>query len=133
MEVFNASGSSLTFGILPLSLSRGIRSFVSLAPAGTNIQVKIQKAKVKKRISKTGEKHSVKNHLELRIVLFLHRLKLSCEIFMSRQHLTQPHKSPHDFDIHMNSTFTVENGRQHGNALFCKDKGSIPTTTTPFV
>src|SRR3989344_6070145 len=77
----------------------------------------------------------VEYHSELSVVFLLKRRELAREIGMRGEHLPQPHEGAHDFDVHMNSAFAVQDTGQHRDALFRKSIGRVasPAASALFV
>lgn len=74
---------------------------------------------------------SIKDHFKLGVVLFLQRLKFPSQVLVSGHHFPKPHKSPHDFDIHLNSTVTVENGDSMATPCSVKTSGAYRRPPRP--
>ena len=68
-----------------------------------------------------------KNHLELGVVVALHRSDLPSEPFMVQYQPPQSDESSDYGDIHLHGSLAAENAREHRNALFSESAGQLAT------
>src|SRR5271157_4972462 len=66
------------------------------------------------------------------LVLSLQLFQLSQNVSVSREHLSQLHKSPHDDDVHQHGPLGLENTGKHRHALLCESVGRSPSSASLF-
>ena len=67
----------------------------------------------------------VEHYLELRVVFILQVGQLPRQLRIRRQHLPQPNKAAHDFNIDPHCPLASKHAGKHGNTLFSKCKWEI--------
>ena len=68
----------------------------------------------------------VKDDLKLGVVFFFQIVKPAGQILVGSKHPSESYKGPHDFDVHPNGAWTVQDAGEHGDPLFRKGIGHRP-------
>ncbi len=79
-------------------------------------------------VQKTANR--VKNNRKLSIVFTPHFLKFPSDVFMGQMKAFEPGEGPHNLNIHLDSTRTIQNRRQHGHALLRENMGWLSKTSS---
>ncbi len=73
---------------------------------------------------------SVKDDLELGIVLLLQFVEPASQILVGGNHLAEPHEDPHDFDVHSDGPLASQDAGEHRHSLFSEHIRQVLSVAT---